>query len=83
MEVPKLGVSLALQLPAYTTAIATPDPNRVCDLPHSSWQLWILNPLKRPGIKPVSSWIFVGFITAETQQELPQIIVEATLCPLN
>ena len=26
MEVPRLGVELELQLPAYTTATATPDP---------------------------------------------------------
>ena len=26
MEVPRLGVKLELQLPAYTTATATPDP---------------------------------------------------------
>ena len=30
---------------AYTTAIATPDLSRVCDLHHSSRQLRILNPL--------------------------------------
>ena len=45
MEVPRLGVYLELQLPAYTTATATPDPSHVCDLHHSSWQLWLLNPL--------------------------------------
>ena len=28
-----------------TTATATPDPSRTCDLHHSSWQRWILNPL--------------------------------------
>ena len=32
-----------LQLLAYATA--TPDPSRVCDLHHSSWQPQILNPL--------------------------------------
>ena len=30
---------------AYTTAIAMPDPGRVCDLHHNSQQRWILNPL--------------------------------------
>ena len=40
MEVPRLGVKLELQLPAYATATATLDPSRVCDLHHSSrqWQ---------------------------------------------
>ena len=32
MEVPRLGVEWELQLPAYTTAAATPDPRHVCDL---------------------------------------------------
>ena len=45
MEVPRLGVELELQLPAYTTATATPDQSRVCDLHQSSWQHQILDPL--------------------------------------
>ena len=44
-EVPRLEVQLELQLPAYTTATATLDPSRVCDLHHSSQQHQILNPL--------------------------------------
>ena len=43
MEVPKLGVQSELQLPAYTTATATPDLNHVCDLHHSSQQRRIPN----------------------------------------
>ena len=45
MEVLKLGVELELQLPAYTTATATPDLSHICDLYHSSWQCQILNQL--------------------------------------
>ena len=45
MEVPGLGVKLELQLPAYTTATATPDLSLVCDLHHSSGQFQILNSL--------------------------------------
>ena len=46
MEVPRLGVELELQLPAYTTtAIAVLDLSCVCGLYHSSWQHRILNPL--------------------------------------
>ena len=45
MEVPRLGVQSELQLLAYTTAIATPDPSRLFDLHHSSGQRRILNPL--------------------------------------
>ena len=32
MEVPGLGVEVELQLRAYTTAMATPDPSCICDL---------------------------------------------------
>ena len=45
MEVPRLGVESEPQLPAYTTATATRDPRHICDLPHSSWQRRIPNPL--------------------------------------
>ena len=45
IEVPKLGVKSKLQLPAYTTATATPDPSHVCNLHHSLWQCQILNQL--------------------------------------
>ena len=45
MEVPRLGVELELELPAYTTATATQDPSRVCNLHCSSGQCQILNPL--------------------------------------
>ena len=45
MEVPRLGVKSELQLPAYTTATAAPDPSHICGLHHSSQQCWILNPL--------------------------------------
>ena len=45
MEVPRLGVESELHLPAYSTAIATRDPSRVCDLHHSSQQHQIPNPL--------------------------------------
>ena len=36
---------MKLQLPAHTTATATPDPSHICNLHHSSWQRQILNPL--------------------------------------
>ena len=43
MEVPGLGVKSELQLLAYTTATATLDPSRVCDLHYSLWQHRILH----------------------------------------
>ena len=70
MEIPRLGVELELQLPAYTTATATPDPNRACDLHHNSWQCRIPNPRGRPGIEPKTSWFLVGFVSAVPQREL-------------
>ena len=45
MEVPRLGVKSKLQLPAYATAMATPDPSCICDPRHSLQQCQILNPL--------------------------------------
>ena len=68
MEVARLGVELELQLLVYTTATAMPDLNCVCDLHHSSWQCRILNPLSGAGVEPISSWILVGFVTAEPKK---------------
>ena len=47
MEVPRLGVQLELQLPAYATVTAIPDLSHICNLHHSSWQHWILNLLSK------------------------------------
>ena len=47
MEVPGLWVKSELQLPAYTTATAMPDPSCICKLHHSLWQCQILNPLSK------------------------------------
>ena len=43
MQVPRLGGELVLQLPANTTATATPDPSCICNPHHSSQQRRILN----------------------------------------
>ena len=45
MEVPRPGVELELQLPAYAPATAMRDPSHVCDLHHSSRQCWMPDPL--------------------------------------
>ena len=47
MEVPRLGVELELQLPAYTTASAMLDLSPICDLHHTSGQRQILNLLNK------------------------------------
>ena len=45
MDVPRPGVELELQLPAYTTAKATYDLSHVCNLYHGSQQCRTFNPL--------------------------------------
>ena len=45
MEVPGLRVELELQLQAYLTATAVPDPSQICDQCHRLQQCQILNPL--------------------------------------
>ena len=78
MEVPRIGVKLELQLPAYTAA--TLDPSHVYDLHQSSQQRWISDPLSRArDLEPVSSWILIGFISAAPQWGFPDIsIIYAT-----
>ena len=46
-ESPSLGVESELQLLAYSTATAMPDPSHVCDLHHSSGQCRPPNPLSK------------------------------------
>ena len=41
------GSSQARDLLVYTRATAMPDPSRIWDLHHSSWQCWILNSLSK------------------------------------
>ena len=66
---------MELQLPAYTTTTATRDPSRVCNLHHSSWQHWTLNPLSEARDRThnlmVPSWI--RFLCATTGT--PQLIL--------
>ena len=54
MDVPRLGVELELQLPAYATVTAKQDLSCICNLLHSSQQ---------------HLQIQVGFVTAEHQCE--------------
>ena len=72
LEVPRLGVELELQLPAYPTATAMQDPRHICDLHHSSWQRGMLNPLTeaRDRTHLLMGTIPHGyFVTAELGQE--------------
>jgi len=47
MEVPRPGVDSELQLQAFATATAMPDPGRICDLCHSLCQYQVLKPLSK------------------------------------
>ena len=47
MEIPWLGVESDLQLPAYATDTAMPDPSRIWDLHCSSGQHQVLNPVSK------------------------------------
>ena len=55
MEIPRLGDQSELQLLTYTTA-------------HSN--AGSLTHRERPGIKPATSWLLVGFVSTVPQQEL-------------
>ena len=71
MEVPRLGVTLELQLLTCATATVTPDLSCICNLYHSSQQRQILNPLGK--VKDQSHILMdvVGFISAAPEKELP------------
>ena len=69
MEVPRLGVESELQLPVTATATAMQDLSHVGDLHHTHGNSESLTHRERLGIEPVSSWMQVGFITAEPQWE--------------
>ena len=69
VEVPRLGVKLDLQLPAYATPTPTPNPSRTCDLHQSLWQCQILNSLSEARDQTCIQ-ILVRFVTDETQREL-------------
>ena len=51
-------------------ATAMSDPSHVCDLHHSSWQQWILNPLSEAGPEPATSWFLVRFVSSVPRWEL-------------
>ena len=67
---PRLGAELELQPQAYATGTAMQDPSHSCNLHPSSPQHQIPTHWASPGIKPVSSWILVGFVTAAPKGEL-------------
>ena len=82
VEVPRLGVASELQVPAYTTATATPVLNHICNLHWSSWQCQILNPLSeardQTHILTDTSWLCYHSATIGTPS---WVIYERTLFP--
>ena len=65
MEVPRLGVKSELYLLAYTTPIATRDLSASVTHTTAYSNAGSLTHWARSGIKPASSRILVGFLTAE------------------
>ena len=43
IEIPMVGIESELQLPAYTTATAMPDPSQIFNLHHSFQQYWLIH----------------------------------------
>ena len=77
MEVPRLGGGSELQLPAYATATATPDPSFGCHLHPSSPQYWIHNPLSKA--RDRTCILMVDSLTPEPQQEPPALLLNTGL----
>ena len=88
MEVPRLRVESELQLPAYTTGTAMPDPSCICNRHHSSWQRRILNPLSETRNQThnlmVPNWICFccAMMGTPRQQYLPEYISCAKYCAI-
>ena len=74
---------IGVQLLAYTTATATPDPSRVYGLHHSTWQHQTLNPLreaKNPArILMDTSWIHFHYATIGTLKTMDKIVLSILL----
>ena len=73
MEVPRLGVQSELQPLATATATAMWEPSCIYTTAHSNAR----SPTHcaRPGVELASSWILVGLITTEPQQDLPPPLI--------
>ena len=70
MEVPRLGVKSELHLLANSTPKGISDLSHVCNLHHSSWQCWVLNPLNETRNRT----LILMDTSPEPQQELPLIL---------
>ena len=77
MEIPRLGVELELELLAYTTAIATLDPSRVCNLYYTTAHsnAGSLTHWARPGVEPPSSWMLLRFFNHWAMKGTPALVI--------
>ena len=73
MEIPKLGVESEVQLPAIATATATQIQAVSVTYTTAHGNAGSLTHRARPGIKPASSRILVGYVTAEHWRELQSL----------
>ena len=78
MEVPRLGVKLELQLPAYTTATATQDLRPIYTTAQGNTRS--LTHWARPGIKPATSWFLIRFISPAPRGELQHRAIYPEFC---
>ena len=74
-EVPRLGVKSELQLPAYITATARPDPSHIAAYTTAHGNTQILSPLSKTRDRTASSWILVGFFTAGATTQTPFLYI--------
>ena len=70
MDLPRLGVQLELQLPAYAAATAIQYLSHICVYTTARGNTGSLTYQARPGIEPTSSRILVKLVIAEPQWEL-------------
>ena len=78
MEVPRLGIELELQLPAYPTDTATLDLSHIWDLHLNLHQCWILNPLIEARDQTcILTDAMLGSLPTDPQWELPPRIISS------
>ena len=68
MEVPRLGIESELQLLAYTTVTAMPDPSVSATYTTAHGNAGSFTHGVRPAITPVSSWLLGRVLTTEPQR---------------
>ena len=80
-EVPRVGVEMELQLPAYTKPTRPAHWIQATSVTYTRahGNAGYLIFWSRPGIEPTSSWILIGFLTSEPQWELWEMQIKTTM----